>query len=172
MAAQKFLANVIGRLTEIAATVTSAGSADDGKIVALDATGKLDSTLMPAGIGADTQTIQASENLAAGDYVNVHNSGGARARKADGSVSGKEANGFVLAAVTSGQNATVYPITAASNTQVTGKTPGARQYLSAATPGATTETAPSGAGNVVQFLGVASSSTTIVWSPDAVILAS
>lgn len=165
MPAKKYLSHAAGRIQEVQATVASAGAVDDGKIVALDTTGRLDASIMPVGIGADTANIQASENLAAGDFVNVWDSGGARVRKADASTSGKEAVGFVLASVTSGSNATVY--FEGSNTQVTGKTVGARQYLSASTPGAATETPPTGAGNVVQFLGVAVSATSITVEFDA-----
>jgi hypothetical protein len=107
--------------------------------------------MMPVGIGADTQVVEASENLAAGDLVNIHNSTGAKARKADATTAGKEAHGFVLAAVTSGQPATVY--FEGSNTQVTGLTPGP-QYLST-TPGLSTHTPPSGSGNILQKVGVA-----------------
>lgn len=166
----KYIRLNAGRLTETAATATSAGAADAGKIPELDSTGRLDSSMMPVGIGADTASIQASEALAAGDFVNIHNSGGARVRKADASTSGKEAHGFVLSAVSSGANATVY--FEGQNTQVTGKTPGARQYLSAATPGASTETQPAAAGNVVQLLGTAISTTSISTEiEDSIILA-
>ena len=160
MSARKYISLNNGRMQEVQATVSSAGAADGGKIVALDPTGRLDSSLMPVGIGADTATIQASEALAAGDFVNVWVSGGAaRVRKADASSSGKEAHGFVLAGVSSGANATVY--FEGQNVQVSGRTIGARQYLSASTPGAATETPPSGAGQVVQLLGVAVSATSI-----------
>jgi len=171
MSARKYISLNNGRMQEVQATVTSAGAGDGGKIVALDTTGRLDTSLMPVGVGADTATIQASENLAAGDFVNVWVSGGAsRVRKADASAAGKEAHGFVLAAVTSGNNATVY--FEGQNTQVSGRTIGARQYLSASTPGAATETAPSGAGQVVQLLGVAVSATSISTEiEDGVILA-
>jgi hypothetical protein len=136
---------------------SSAGAGDTGKIPALDATGRLDTSFLPVGIGADTASIQASENLAAGDFVNIWNSGGARVRKADAATAGKEAHGFVLAAVTSGANATVY--FEGSNGQVTGQTPG-RVYLST-TPGIATATAPSAAGNVVQIVGFATAATAI-----------
>ncbi len=170
MPAHKYLRHNAGRIQEVIATVSSAGAADDGKIVALDSTGKLDSSLLPVGIGADTASIQASENLAAGDFVNVWNSGGARVRKADAATSGKEAVGFVLSAVTSGNQATVY--FEGTNTQVTGKTVGARQYLSAATPGTTVETAPAAAGNVVQLLGIATAATAMMTEiEDGIILA-
>jgi len=183
---KKFFKNVAGTLTEEAALLTSAGAGDanaipalnasgvldasiinskttsagagdTGKIPALDATGRLDTSFMPTGIGADTASIQASENLAAGDLVNIWNSGGARVRKADATTAGKEAHGFVLASVTSGANATVY--FEGGNGQVTGQTPG-RVYLST-TPGLATATAPSAAGNVVQIVGFATAATSI-----------
>lgn len=171
MPAKKYLSLVNGRIQEVQATVTSAGAADDGKIVALDATGRISNTVLPVGIGADTAMVVASEELAAGDFVNVWNDAGVpKARKADASTSGKEAVGFVLAAVSSGGSATVY--LEGQNTQVVGRTPGARQYLSATTPGAATETPPAATGNVVQLLGVAMSATVISTEiEDGIILA-
>lgn len=139
--------------TIINATVTSSAN----KIVKLDGTGKLDSTVLPTGIGADTASIIASENLAAGDLVNIYNNAGvANCRKADASTTGKEAHGFVLAAVTATGNATVY--FEGTNTQMTGLTPGI-QFLSPTTAGRTTATAPSAAGQVSQVVGFATSAT-------------
>lgn len=139
-------------------TTSSAGVSSSGKVVALDGSGKIDSTMMPTGIGADTASVLASENLAAGDLVNIWNdTGTAKARKADATVAGKEAHGFVLSAVSSAASATVY--FEGTNTAVTGRTPG-KQYL-ATTAGSTTVTAPSGAGNVVQIVGFATSATAI-----------
>lgn len=113
---------------------------------------------MPTGIGADVKTIVASEALAANDLVNVWNDGGTeKVRKADATAEGKEAAGFVKAAVSASANATVY--FEGRITGLTGLTPGAFQYLSAATPGLRTETAPSAAGNVVQEVGMALSTT-------------
>jgi hypothetical protein len=155
--ADKYIYINAGTLTEREATVTSAGAGNAGDIVALDAAGKLDNSVLPVGIGADTASIAASENLAAGDLVNIHNSTGAKVRKADATTAGKEAHGFVLAAVTSGQNATVY--FEGSNTQVTGLTPGVL-FLSTS-PGVATGTAPSGSGNVVQRVGVATAATSL-----------
>lgn len=139
------------------AVASSAGSGDAGKTVALDGAGRIDSTMMPVGIGADTASIQASENLAAGDFVNIHNASGARVRKADATTAGKEAHGFVLGAVSSGANATVY--FEGTNTGVSGMTPGT--VFLHTTAGGATGTAPSGSGNVVQKLGVAVSATAI-----------
>lgn len=141
--------------TIVNATVTSAAN----KIVKLDGSGRLDATVMPTGIGADTAVILASEALAAGDLINIYNNAGtANVRKADGSTSGKEAHGFVLSAVSSGSNATVY--FEGSNTQVSALTPGV-QFLSATTAGKSTSTPPTGTGKVVQVVGLATSATNL-----------
>lgn len=190
MAGNKFLTNNAGSITEVASNntsagagdankivslnasgvldstivnskTTSAGAGDSGKIVALDAAGRIDSTMMPVGVGADTASITTSEALAAGDFVNIHNSSGAKVRKADATTSGKEAHGFVLSAYGSAVAATVY--FEGTNTGVTGATAGP-VFLST-TAGLSTSTAPSGSGNVVQKLGVAISTTAINFEP-------
>lgn len=185
---KKFIKNNAGALTEESALTTSAGAADANRIpalnasgvldptiingvsvstgagsasktVMLDASGKLDVSMMPTGIAADVGVITASEALAAGDVVNIYNNAGtANCRKADASTSGKEAHGFVLAAVASGAAATVY--FESMDTQVTGLTPGV-QFLSATTPGKTTNTAPTAAGQIVQRVGYATSATSL-----------
>lgn len=156
--ADKYLRLNGGVPTQTEATTSSTGAADAGKIVALDAGGKLDQTMMPTGIGADVAVVAASENLAAGDFVNIWNDAGtAKARKADATAAGKEAHGFVLDAVTAPANATVY--FEGTNDQVSGLTPGV-QYL-ATTAGACTATPPSSTGQVVQRVGVATSATSI-----------
>lgn len=137
---------------------TSAGAADAAKIVQLDGSGRISSTMMPVGIGADTASIVASEALSAGEFVNVwNNAGTANIRKSDATTAGKEAHGFVLAAVASGASGTVH--FEGTNTAVTGRTPGP-QFLST-TPGQSSATAPTGAGNVVQRIGFAVSPTAI-----------
>lgn len=142
---------------------TSSGAPDAGKLPKLDGSGKLDSTMMPSGIGADTLSVVTSENLAGGDTVNLWNDGGViKARKADATVTGKRAHGFVLGATTSGQSATVY--FDGTVTGLSGLTLGATYYQHT-TAGALTATPPSGAGNVVQEVGVATSATTLEFSP-------
>lgn len=171
MAASKLLQLISGRIQQVAAITSSAGAADDGKIPALDATGRLDTSMMPVGLGADTKTVVASENLAAGDFVNLWNDTGTlKARKADAATSGKEADGFVLSAVSAAANAIVY--FEGTNNQLTGLTVGSRYYLSAASAGLAVSTPPSGANNVVQYLGRAVSATEITFEPsEGVILA-
>lgn len=185
MAARKFLKNNAGSLTEESSVASSAGAADEGKIVALNASGVLDSTIvnskassagagdsgkvvaldgsgridnsmMPVGIGADTALITTSEAVSAGDWVNIWDSTGAKVRKADATTE-KPAHGFVLAGAASGASATVY--FEGTNTGVTGQTPGP-VYLST-TPGTGTATAPSGPGNIVQKVGIAISATAV-----------
>ena len=119
MAAKKFIRLVGGVLTEIFGVQTSAGAANAGDLVSLDDSGRIDGSMMPVGIGADTSNVVASEALAAGDFVNVWNDAGAfKVRKADATTAGKEAHGFVLAAVASAGTATVY--FEGTNTQVSG----------------------------------------------------
>lgn len=159
MAAQKFLTLVGGVKKLVSAITTSAGAGDDGKIPALDATGRLSTTFMPMGIGADTKSLASSENLASGNLVNVYdNAGTPTVRKADATAAGKEAVGFVLAATTSPANALVY--FEGSITGLSGLTPGARYYLDT-TAGAVTATPPSASGNVLQYIGRAVSASEI-----------
>lgn len=135
----------------------STGASDAAKIAQLDGSGRLDSTMMPVGMGADSKALTTSEAIASGDFVNIWNSSGAKVRKADATVAGKEAHGFVLVGVGSGATATVY--FEGANTSVTGQTPGP-VFLST-TAGTATSTAPSAAGNVVQRIGFAVSATEI-----------
>lgn len=162
--ANKYLGLNAGVPTEVEATVQSSGATDAGKILALDTNGKIDSTTLPTGIGADTAVLAASENLSAGDLVNVYDDGGAfKVRKADASTAGKQADGFVLNSVTSGNNATVY--FEGTIVGLSGVTPG-QLFLSATTPGGFTATAPTGAGKVSQIIGIGVSSTTINFDRD------
>ena len=157
--ADKYLRLNAGVPTEVEGTIQSAGAADAGKIPALDSTGKLDETLLPVGIGADSKIMTASENIAAGDFVSVWDDAGTpKIRKADASTSGKRAHGFCLAAITAGSTGAV--LFEGTNTQVSGATTG-EVYLSATTPGGFTSTPPTGSGNVVQRIGVAVAATEI-----------
>ena len=168
MPANKYIANNAGQLTEVVATVVSSGVSQADKVVALDANGKLDLSLFPTGIVPETAIITTSESLSAGDFVNIWNSTGAKARKADASTVGKEAHGFVLSAFASAAAATVY--FEGTNNQVSGATPGV--VFLATTPGASTATAPSAAGNVVQRIGFATAATAINFqSNDPILLA-
>lgn len=152
----KYISQTGGQLTEVAAA-TAGGAPDAGKIPELDGSGRLAAGMMPTGIGADTAVLVSSEALAAGDLVNIWNDAGtAKARKADAATN-KPAHGFVLAAVTSGANATVY--FEGQNAQQTGMTAGP-VYLSA-TAGRATSAVPTTTGHLVQQVGVAISATSL-----------
>lgn len=135
------------------AVAASAGAGDAGKLVALDGAGRISTTSMPVGVGPDTNTLTATEALAAGDYVNVHSGG---VRRADAS-NGRPAHGMVLAGVSNGAPATVYA--EGTNTQLTGLTLGQTLFLSVTTPGGFQTTAPTVAAQLVQVLGVAVTTT-------------
>ncbi len=100
-----------GRPRQVAAVESSAGAGDEGKIVALNASGKIDSTMMPADYDPEglTQTMTASENIAAGDLVNIWDDAGTlKVRKADSATATKEADGFCDSAITSGASGSVH----------------------------------------------------------------
>lgn len=146
--------------TIVNSKTSSAGAGDSGKLPALDAAGLLDSSFMPVGVGADTAPITASEALTAGDFVNIHISSGIKVRKADATTAGKEADGFVLASVSSSATATVY--FRGSNTAVSGLTAGTEYVLSTTAGGVVAvASAPSSSGNVNQRLGKAASATVL-----------
>ncbi len=150
-----FLNLEAGKKKRNTALEVSTGVADAGKMVKTDSTGRFDSSLMPVGIGADTQEIVSFEDLTAGDFVNIFDDGGTPSvRKADAS-NMRDANGFVLTGVTAPAVATVY--FEGTNTQLSGMTAGARQYLN--TAGSVTETPKTATGEIHQYLGKASSAT-------------
>jgi hypothetical protein len=167
VAANKYLANSSGQITEVQASDSSAGAGDGGKIVALDSTGRIDPTMMPSGIGAPTVALTASEALAAGDFVNIHVSTGNKVRKADAS-NGRLAHGFVLSSVSNGGSATVY--LDGQNTAVTGLTAGTKYFLSGSTAGLPTDTAPTTSGYYVQELGTAYDAAGLNFQPKASVL--
>jgi hypothetical protein len=161
MAANKYLASITGRIKEVLGLVVSTGAPDANKIVALDAAGKLDISLMPTGVGAEVTVAASFENLTAGDFVNLFLSAGViKVQKADATNNAKPAHGFVLANVTAPADATVYRLSNL-NTAVAGLTIGSDYFL-ATTPGSLTATPPSAAGNIVQPLGRAALATSIV----------
>ena len=138
-------------------TTTTGGAPNAGKRVQLNGSGVLDVSVLPSGVGDETEVFPASEALSAGDCVNKWNdSGTVKVRKAD--TNGKPADGYVKAAVASGANATVY--SDGLNDAVTGLTIGT-VYLSA-TPGGYSATPPAdGSGLVLQELGFANSATAV-----------
>lgn len=156
--AQKPIQLVAGKLTQVEATVVSAGAGDAGEIVALDAAGKIDVSVLPLGVGPDVKLILASEAIGAGKYVNIYdNAGTANIRLADNSNS-RQAHGFVKDAVASAATGIVY--FEGPNDDLSALTSGVRQFLS--TAGGVTITPPAfPAAQISQYVGIAISATEI-----------
>jgi hypothetical protein len=144
--------------------VTSGGAGDAGKPVVLDATGKLDSSVMPNGIGAETQSITTSEDIADGAYVNVYsNTGTITARNANATAAtARPANGFVKAGTTSGSTAIVYALNGALNDHLSTLTTGSVYYLGKSAGAITTDISGYTTGDLIQQIGVAWNTTTLV----------
>ena len=156
--AEKFIKLASGIPTEQEALQTSAGVGDAGKVVALNAQGDIDQSMLPPGVAPDIASIECSENLTAGDFVNIYDdTGTAKVRRADATTAGKHAQGFVLSGFSTGEMASVF--FEGVNNAVAGHTAG--DVFLATTPGTATSTPPSASGNVVQKLGVASAATAI-----------
>lgn len=166
--AQRFLALLDGARRQVQALVASVGAADGGKIVATDPTGRLDMSLMPVGIGANTTQAAASETLGAGKFVNYHSDGGVfSARLADNS-NGRQADGFVLEEFTAASVATIYPLDG-TNAALSALTVGSRYWLGTAggvTATPLDETDAGNANKISQYLGVAKSVTELVTDDD------
>jgi hypothetical protein len=113
-------------------------------------------------VGANIVVANATENLSAGDFVNLHdNTGVLGVRKADNS-NNREAWGYVKAAVTSGNPATVYRLNTVNDAR-TGLTAGASYWLGTAGGVITTPLDPvADVGKTCQFLGIAKSTTELV----------
>lgn len=144
---------------------SSAGVANAGDVVALDANGKLNANMMPTGFGDEIDSIITSEDLVAGNAVNTYDNGGVvTARKADGSTTGKEAHGFVLASTTSPAPCVLYQ---EGHNNACSALVGGRVYLSQVTPGLVTSTKPAAtAGKIAQCLGHAVSATSMDWEAE------
>ena len=170
--ANKYLARVGGKTQQVSSISQSAGATDAGKIVALGDGGKIDESMMPEGIGAAVNVLVASEALAAGNFVNIHADGGeAKVRKADNS-NGRSADGFVLEAVSSAGDASVYPLDGV-NSGLSSLTPGAGYWLGVA--GGVTDTPldaalAGNANKICQYLGKAKSATELITEDDGFVV--
>lgn len=160
--ADRYYYDTGGTPTGREATVVSTGAAEAGDIVALDGTGRLDITVMPLGVTAETTVCVAVEAIAQGEWVNLYLNGAVLNARLSDANNGRPINGFVNANVILGGNATVYRISN-KNSNCAGLTIGSKYYASE-TPGAITATPPSDAGDIIQYIGVAETATEIVFS--------
>jgi hypothetical protein len=161
MAIPKFLKQVSGVITESVIGIKEFAGADNRVVVTGD-DGYISSTLLPAGMGGDIVVpMVASGPLAAGDLVNVFDSGSnvPKVRKADATTAGMEAHGFVDAAYSAdATNVKVY--FEGNNTQNSSTFSVGKQYLSTVA-GKTQANAPSGSSQIVQIVGYATSTSSL-----------
>jgi hypothetical protein len=135
------------------ATATSAGAGDAGKIVALNGSGQIDETMLPS---STSVTMTCSEDITDGQLINIHDSGGAKVRKASNASFATRAMGYATSTNTTGNSVTVVLRQGLSASQ-SGLTIGTKYYLG--TAGAITDTAPTSAGTIVQEVGEGKSTT-------------
>ena len=95
MPARTYIQQINGVNTKVTPLTIGGTPTQAGEIAALDANGRLDPSLMPVGVVADTITADAFEALSAGDYVYVRTSDNLIA-KASAAAGGNVAIGFVL----------------------------------------------------------------------------
>jgi len=150
-----------GNLSEVQPINTSAGAADAAKIVQLDASGKLSSTMLPTGIGTDSVDILVGSDVTAGDFVNIYNNlGVAEIRPADNTVPYR-AHGFVLETVVADTSATATVYFEGTNTSQAGLSPGETYFLSSVGDCDTYANITKATGDIAQKVGVAISATAI-----------
>lgn len=149
---------VTGQIHELEAKTSSAGAADEGRVVALGTGGVLDDTMLPTGIGPEVQVAVAGELLADNDLVYFYDDAGTtKAAKASADVGGNAAHGIILVGAALGGNVTVYmsPIKVPDMLDDAGNSvaAGARTFLSATVPGKVTTTPVTGPNKLHQRVG-------------------
>jgi hypothetical protein len=160
----KFLTREGGKTKRKAPISSSSGTGDAGRVIMTNSLGKLDVTILPEGVGADTNLATASETLSAGDFVNLFSNAGVfSARRADNS-NGRAADGFVTESVSAGAQVTVYQL-GEVNGGLSGLTVGEEYWLG--TVGGVTSTPldedeASNDGKISQYIGKAKSATELV----------
>lgn len=159
--ADRYIAITEDGLDEVQGTVTGGTATQAGDLVALDATGHIDPSLLPAEMETGGFTATAAENLTAGDLVAINNTGGLVRAVA---TNPRPAVGFVTEGFASGATATFF--TTGANAYLTGLTVHRIYYLSSTTPGAVSLTPPeAGSDEYWQEIGVAFSATTLNFKP-------
>lgn len=127
-----------------------------GGLGTLDPTNFLSINDLPANtfqVGRMTAMIvQATEDISAGHFVNLHNSGGIKVRKANATAIATRADGYAPYAIANG-NKGIVELFVGYLPGGGGLTVASTYYLSAATPGGITLTAPVTVGNIRQEVG-------------------
>jgi len=157
MAAGKYIDVVSGILTQKNSVDASAGAGDAGKLVSLNASGMIDTTMLDGTYTANVGTGP----VAAGDLVYITAAG--LVEPAIATAAASLADGYCITGATSGNPVTVH--LSGENTAVAGLTVGSEYYLDASTAGAITATPPAGATQFQQPVGFAVTATQLHFRP-------
>jgi hypothetical protein len=141
-----------------ASAIAAGASESAAEVAKTDAEVARDVAVDAAWIGTVPISAIAETALAAGDFVDLYNSGSViAARKASASLM-FPADGFVKQSFTIGQTAIVYPL-GGRNEFMTGLIPGQNYFLSTTVDGGIQTSAPTEAGQLYQRIGIAVSAT-------------
>lgn len=109
--------------------------------------------------------VITSEALSAGDFVNLYLGDGLRVRKANAAAATiYKSHGFVLSNVGNGAVALVQFV--GINNKLSGLVVGTRQYLSTTAGARIGSASVTGSGNLIQLLGIAISTTELLYIPN------
>ncbi len=162
--------------TGAAGTTGSTGpTGADGNTGAAGATGATGPTGANGNTGATgptgatgsvpTITFNATEPIAAGKLVNLHVvSGTLEVQLADNTSEGKECYGYCTVGGATGDPITVLSAPGSVISGLSGLTTGSRYYLGGT--GAVTLTVPTTTGNVIQYIGIATTVSTLLFLND------
>lgn len=158
MAGNKYLNLNGGDIQQYESVNSSAGAGDANKVVSLNASGKIDETMLN---DTPSAVMTASEDLAAGDFVNIWNDAGTeKIRKATNTGIGTKAHGYVESAILEDADGVV-TLGEGVLAGFTGLTRGATYFLGTSGGKVLAGALPSSTSNIVQELGVAKSETEI-----------
>ena len=163
MAAGTYLDLVSGTITRKTSVEASAGAADEGKLVALNASGQIDGTMLAGGVF--TANVGTGP-VANGDLVYITPAG--LVEPAVATAAASLAMGYCLVGAASPNPVTVY--FSGENTAVSALSPGVPYYLSATTAGAVTSTPPATPTNYVQAVGFTLSATDLHFAPTVAVV--
>jgi hypothetical protein len=159
--ADKYVYNNNGVLTEREAAASSAGAGDAGEIVALNGSGKIDSTMLD--IGDEDYTMTAGEAISAGDLISIIEDTGAKVVKADATNgTARRAMGYAPSSIADAADGTVR-LGNGVITGLSGLTIGARYYLSKTAGDVTDDVSSFSGGDIIQPVGYAKSATELIY---------
>lgn len=164
MAADKYVEfGTGGALKEVQALDTSVGAGSSGRIVALDAIGKINSNMLPNSFDALIFNAETAQVLAIGDLVYFRPDGTIGLARASAPELDKTAVGYATEVTAIGIFTDVRFDGIIEG--LSGLTVGSRYYLDAANDGKLTITPPDGAGEIAQVVGWAISTTQLLFRP-------